>query len=254
MSRISRILTASALLVLSALAAQSQTPAAPDANLYTNYFGSATSVSWIVCGATQQSSGCYDSGSIGPFVSVGAMLESNPQVSGSVVTRFIYVVDAGASPVTLYVYKKTDTISSSFDTTVVTLFKTVSLSQLVGGSVTTFMAANNKYLYIGTSLSPNAVYVSKGTLKVTEIGGFSPPLNITSITSNQYGYVTVTQGNGLFTGFNVFGPTGGAVEGGGGSEFMLGTTQAVPASSLVLSDTAPTIHMYMKPTGPPSNK
>ena len=135
MSHISRILVA---LALSAIAAQAQTPAAPDANLYTNYYGTPTSVNWIVCGSTLQSSGCYDFGTIGPFVQVGAMLESNPTVKSNVVTRFVYVVDAAASPVTLYVYKKTDTVSSSFDTTVVTLFKAVSLSQLVpGSSVTT---------------------------------------------------------------------------------------------------------------------
>lgn len=245
MSRIATLFAAT-LFMLSPLAAHAQTPSAPDANLYTNYFGSPTSVNWIVCGSTTGSSGCYDSGNIGPFVSVGAMLESGASVSGDVVTRFIYVVDAGASPVTLYVYKKTDTVTSTFDTTVVTLFKTISLSPLVGGSVTTYMAANAKYLYIGTSLSPNAVSVAKGTLKVTELGGFSPPLNITSITSNQYGYVTVTQGSGILTGFTVFGPTGGAVEDGGGSEFMLGTTQAVPAASLVLGDAAPT-HVRVHP-------
>lgn len=216
---------------------RAQAPTAPDANLFTNYYGSSTSVNWIVCGSTQQSEGCYDFGTIGPFVSVGAMLESNPTVSGDVVTRYIYVVDQGASPVTMYVYKKTDTVSSSFDTAVVTLFKTVSLRQLVGGSdVTTYMAANPKFLFIGTSLSPNGVEVAKSTLRVTELGGFSPPTDVTSITSDQYGFVTVTQGSA----FTVFGPDGSSTEDGGGTQFMLGTTQAVPASSLLIGDFAPT--------------
>jgi hypothetical protein len=228
------VLAIAALALFAALPLAAQAPAtAPDAGLYTNYYGTPANVYWIVCGSTAQSEGCFDSGDIGPFVAVGAMLESNPSVSGDTVSRFIYVVDAGASPVKLYVYKKTDTVSSSFDTTVVTLYKTVSLSQLVSGaSVTTYMAANLKYLYIGTSLSPNAVSVSKTNLKVSELGGFSPPADISSITSNEYGYVTVTQGSG----FTVYNPAGSYVEDGGGTQFMLGTTQAVPAASTLIGN------------------
>jgi hypothetical protein len=230
---------------LQAQGATANSPSAPDANLYTNYYGTATSVNWIVCGSTEESEGCYDFGTIGPFVAVGAMLESNPKVAGDVVTRFIYVVDAGASPVTMDVYKKTDTVSSSFDTTVVTFLKTVSLKQLVGGSdVTTYMAANPKYLFIGTSLSPNAVSVAKGNLKVAELGGFSPPIDVTSITSDQYGFVTVTQGSA----FTVYDPNGSYVEDGGGTQFMLGATQAVPASSLLIGDFTP--HVRVKPKPP----
>jgi hypothetical protein len=221
------MLTAILPLGLNAQSSSAQPAAAPDANLYTNYYGTPTSVNWVVCGSTAESSGCYGSGSIGPFVSVGAMLEGNPTVSGEVVTRYIYVVDAAASPVTLYVYKKTDTVTSSSDTVVVTLYKTVSLTVLVGGdSVTTYMAANPKYLYIGTSLSPNAVSVAKNNLKVSELPGFSPPADVTSITSDEYGYVTVTQA----TAFTVYDSSGGSVEDGGGTQFMLGTTQSVPAS------------------------
>jgi len=237
------VLTSMLPLHLHAQSSAAQPSAAPDANLYTNYYGTPTSVNWVVCGSTAESEGCYDSGAIGPFKGVGAMLESNPSISGDVVTRYIYVVDAADSPVTLYVYKKTDTISSSFDTTVVTLYKTVSLSPLVSGTgITTYMAANLKYLFIGTSLSPNAVSVNKSNLKVSELAGFSPPTNVTSITSDQYGFVTVTQG----TAFTVYDPAGSYVEDGGGTEFMLGTTQAVPASSLLIGDFAPTHHVRVK--------
>lgn len=233
------LLIAAAFSTVASLQAQeSITPTAPDATLYTNYYGTPTSVNWIVCGSTAETEGCYDFGSIGPFKAVGAMLEGNPTVSGDVVTRYIYVVDSDASPVTLYVYKKTDTVSSTFDTTVVTLYKTVSLSTLVGGStVTTYMAANPKYLYIGTSLSSSAVAVTKSTLKVTGAGGgFSPPSDVSSITSDGYGYVTITQGD-VFT---VYDPEGSYVEDGGGTQFMLGTTQAVPASTLLTGDAFPT--------------
>jgi hypothetical protein len=207
-----------------------QAPAtAPDAGLYTNYFGSPTSVNWIVCGSTQQTEGCYDSGNIGPFVAVGAMLESNPSVSGDVVTRNIYVVDSGDTAVKLYVYKKTDTVTSTFDTTTVTLSHTVTLP-LTGGSVVTYMAANTNYLFIGTSQSLEAVEVRKSTLAISRLGIISG--DITSITSDEYGYVTVAQS----TGFDVYGPTGSLEEDGGGSQFMLGTTQAIPASTLLTGD------------------
>jgi hypothetical protein len=217
--------------------------APPDANLYTNYYGTPTSVNWIVCGSTEESSGCYDSGNIGPFAAVGAMLEGNPSVTGDVVTRFIYVADAGDAHVILYVYKKTDTVTSSFDTTVVTLFKTIDLPLTGGSGVATYMAANPKYLYLGTSLSAQGVAVTKSNLDVTRLGGFSPPTNVSSITSNQYGYVTVTQG----TAFTVYGPDGSYVEDGGGTQFMLGTTQAVPASSLLIGDFAEVPHVRVKP-------
>jgi hypothetical protein len=243
MSLVRRSVFVVSLFALTTIAAQAQMlPTPPDANLYTNYFGTPTSVNWIVCGSTQQTEGCYGSGNLGPFVSVGAMLESNPSVKGDVVTRAIYVVDAGASPVTLYVYKKTDTVTSSSDTTIVTLGKTVPLTALVGGTVTTYMAANARYLYIGTSSSPQAVQVQKSNLKVLEGGIVSG--NVSSITSDAYGFVTVTQG----TDFVVYAPDGSYVEDGGGTQFMLGTTQAVPASSLLIGDFAPTPHVHAKHT------
>jgi hypothetical protein len=231
---ISRILSAIVLLAGAVTNSQAQKPTTPpDSTLYTNYFGSPTSVDWIVCGSTEESEGCYDSGTLGPFVGVGAMLESAPSISGNVVTRGIYIVDSGdASAVTLYVYKKVDTISSSFDTTTVTLAKTVSLPLTGGSGVVTSMGANSKFLYIGTDQSPQAVRVSKSNFAVITISGFSPPINVTSITADQYGYVTVTQA-GAFT---LYGPNGEFEEDGGGTQFMLGTTQALPASLLLNGD------------------
>jgi len=201
----------------------------PDSTLYTTYTGGRTSVGWTVCGSTAQSEGCYSSGSIGPFVGVGAMLEGNPAVNGNVVTRGIYVVDSGGANVTLYIYKKVDTISASYDSVTVTLARTVSLPLTGGSTATCFMAANSKFLFIGTDQTSYAVEVNKGTLSMTNVGGFSPPINVTSITSDQYGYVTVTQAGG----FTVLGPDGSLREDGGGTDFMLGTTQAVAGNTLL---------------------
>lgn len=159
-------------------------------------------------------------------------------LSTNTVTRAIYVLDitsgSNLNGVTLYVYKKTDTLTPSFDTTSVTLSKTISLP-LVGGSLAlASMAANNKFLFIGTNKSSHAVEVQKGTFGITQIGGFSPPINVSAITPDRYGCVTITFGifSGGENGFVVLGPDGGGREDGGGASFMLNTVQAVLPSTL----------------------
>lgn len=226
---VNRLVVTAALLAFAVVPVYSQQPTAPpDANLYTNYDGTPTSVNWIVCGSTQQSEGCFASGSIGPFVSVGAMLEGNPSVKGDVVRRAIYVVDTGATPVTLYVYKKSDTVTASSDTVTVTLDTTVPLSQLVGGSTAiTYMTANAKSIYVGTSLGAHTALITKSNLSVSDL--FPLSTNVSSITVNGYGFVTVTQGDG----FAVYNPSGSLVEDGGGTQFMAGTMQGLPAGSLL---------------------
>jgi len=233
------------LLVLSAtvgIGAQTVT-VPPDQTLFTTYNLDAalTSVGWIVCGSTQQSSGCYTSGSLGPFGKVGALLEGSPSWNRTknTVVRDIYVLDvatgSSSNGVSLYVYKRTDTVTATFDTVTVTLSKTVSLPLLIGGSsALSSMAANKNFLFIGTNQSPNGLELQKGTFTITPIGGFVPPINVTAISADRYGYVTVTFGNfgGGESGFAVFGPDGALREDGGGPSFMLNTVQAVLPSTL----------------------
>ena len=215
-------------------AAHAQTVTAPDSTLYTSYTVSSTlqSVDWVVCGSTTETDGCYGSGNLGTFGHVGAMLESQPVVSGNTVTREIYVLDtlsASATSVSLFVYTKTDVVSASDDQVSVTLTQTISLPLVGGSSVTASMAANGSYLYVGTNQSTQAVRVAKNVWTVTTIGGFDPSIPVASITANPYGYVTVTFGTpgGEFSGFYVFGPTGGAEEDGGGPNFILNDLNAV---------------------------
>lgn len=96
------------------------------------------------------------------------------------------------------------------------------------------MAANNRFLFIGTNKSPDAVEVQKSTFSITQIGGFSPPINVSAITVDQYGYVTITFGsfNSTDNAFFVLGPDGRGREDGGGAPFMLNTVQAVLPSTL----------------------
>jgi hypothetical protein len=210
---------------------------APDTDLYTTYsFYGPEYISWVVCGSTSQSEGCYDSGNLGPFGHSGAIIESSEAVSGNTVTRNVYVVDdasGGGTGVTLYVYQKTDVVTSSFDTTTITLTNTVPLPLAGGANVVTYMAANSGYLFIGTNLSQEAVRVQKTGLSTASIGGFSPSLNVSSITANKYGYVTVNFGSaGNPGGFYAFGPNGSAVEDGGGNDNVVDTTNAISIANL----------------------
>ena len=214
---------------------------APDATLFTTYSVSTDhkNVTWVVCGSTQNTEGCYDSGSLGPFGYIGAMMESAATVNRTTntVTRFIYVLDIASGSnlkgVQLNVYKRTDSVTPNFDTTTVTPFKTLPLSIIGGNTAHASMAANNNFLFVGTNRSPAAVEINKHTFTTSSIPGFSPPINVAAITANQYGYVTVTFGSLTGeSGFVVIGPDGGEREDGGGADFMLGTQQAFLSSTL----------------------
>src|SRR6266849_8583252 len=56
------------------------TSAPVDQTLYTRYdiYTGSPFVDYCVCGSTQQSSGCYSCGNLGPFGKVGALIEGNP--------------------------------------------------------------------------------------------------------------------------------------------------------------------------------
>ncbi|MBS0380609.1 MAG: hypothetical protein JSS29_19175 [Proteobacteria bacterium] len=209
--------------------------AAPDAGLFTTYNvnNNLTAAYWFLCGSTQQTEGCYSSGTLGPFGRIGAMLESHPAINGDTVTRQIFVLDlasgTGGTGVTLYVYSRQDVITESSAVSTMTLKTTIPLPQLAGGAAATAsMAANNTHLYVGTNLGSQAVSVARKSWLITTIGGVGGPASVSSITADAYGFVTVTFGVGVqSSGFYVFGPNGNSPEDGGGAEFMLDTSNAV---------------------------
>lgn len=219
------------------VSAFAQTSSPPDATLFTTYeVNPSTSVYWTTCGSTQQSEGCFASGSLGSFGKVGALLEGNPSVNSTTntVTRSIYVLDVASGSnqngVKLYVYLRTDTVMATSDSVSVRLYKSVILPLTGGTAASFFMAANNKFLFIGTNqgASPFAVEVQKGTYVITPIGA----VGVSAITANKYGYVTVTFGSGASSSFHVFGPDGSSNhEEGGGTNFMLNTIQAALPST-----------------------
>ncbi|MGH6811080.1 MAG: hypothetical protein ACREDM_01605 [Methylocella sp.] len=208
--------------------------ATPADNLFTTYsLIGHNQISWVTCGSTAYTSGCYDSGTLGNLNNACDIMEGPPTYVSSTpsqyfVARHVFVMNAGttAAGTMLNVYRKTDTITNTFDTTTITLVKQVALP-LTGGNVKCFMAGNAVALFMGTDQSPNAVEVTIAGKVVTPIPGFSLPINVSQISASDGGFVTVTFGSGAETGFIVFGPDGGLEEDGGGSPFVINNLQGI---------------------------
>jgi len=233
--------------VLLALAAADYAGAAsppPDATLFTTFSASTgyQNIYWVVCGSTQDSEGCYDAGSLGPFGRAGAIIEGTPSVDGTAVTRDIYVIDVEAGEsgkdVRLFVYRKTDSVSASTDSVTVVLAKSEILPLIGGPKATAFLAANASFLYVGTDQSQVALRILKSTFSMNQLGGFSPPINLSAITTDSYGNVTITFGD--FTsgenGFYQFDAQGRSLGDGGGADFMLNTVSGLSTATLPTGD------------------
>jgi hypothetical protein len=196
-----------------------------DSGLYTTYTtdNNKTELDWVVCGSIGTGSGCYSSGQLTPFGKIGSVAESSKVYddSAGTVTRSLYVIDQASGSnqtgVTLYAYKRVDTIVSSFDTTTFTLVKKVSLPLTGSISATVFLGANATTLMVGTSLTTVPVEIAKKNFAITPMGIISQVP--TSITADNYGFITVTSADGFF----VVGPTGALQEDGGGSPSTVNT-------------------------------
>lgn len=230
-----------AIVVLSFFGTALPLHAALDSTLSTNYSlnPGARTIDWVVCGSLPGNAGCYGAGSIGTFGKLGAILEGGATtntVKGTV-TRLIYVLDVAAgtnaNQVELDIFKKVDTIAGGSDTITVTSYKTVTLPLTGGSAATASMASNKTFLYIGTNLDELAVQVKKGTLAIAQFSAVSGPLTVSSITTNAYGFVTVSWGSSNGPGgFETFDPTGRGIVEGGGAPFTLNTSQATLPSAI----------------------
>jgi hypothetical protein len=198
-------------------------------NLYATYSASqdGTSVSFEVCGSVQQAEGCFGGASLGPFGHACGVIEGKPKQKGDVVTRDIYVLDKGSqasSTALLDVYKRTDTITSTSDTIQATLTKSVSLNLPGGPSTECSMGAGPSYVFAATTASTQAAAINISTLDVSLVGGFSPPSDVTSITADDRGYVSIQFGEGFY----LFGPDGSGEEDGGGNAALVNTRNGWP--------------------------
>lgn len=197
-------------------AAAGQAPALDD-GLFATFSASPTSVSFIVCGATGGTSGCYGSATMSPpFEQACGVLQGKPKTRGDVMTRAIYVLDKRTSntdPLMLYVYERKDVIGGGNDAVSVTLKHTVNLGLTGGTGSYCAMAGNDDYVYAATSVDQVVAGVGKSNYSVTDLGGFSPPATVTSITADDRGYVSLHFNEGFY----VYDPHGNLQEDGGGA-------------------------------------
>jgi hypothetical protein len=177
-------------------------------NIATSYTALDTSINWQTAGVTSQSSG-----TLGPFNSACAIVEGTPTTKGDVLTRSVYVMDAGngdANTVVLYIYTRTDTITSSggvtSDVETIVPHRTVvlSLTSQVGSAC--YMAANDTGIFAGTSSNNQAAIVNKKTFAQTTIQSYVTDTSdsVTAITASGGGIVFVTFGTGPNAGFAEF--------------------------------------------------
>ena len=187
---------------------------------FTTYNISPTAISWITCGSTPQSSGCFGSGQFGPFGRVCAVLEGRLETHGQTAKQPVYVMDSNvgnAGKVALDVYRKTVVSTQSTITTTFTLTDSLSLPLTGGAAVTCQAAANKAVIAAGTGASTVAALINKKSLAVSSYGGFSPPEDVSSIVVDAQGYLSIN-----FTGgFYLLDPAGQSIEDGGGNAIVI---------------------------------
>ena len=204
------VASAAALVALSSLMGTVPARAAPlDENIATSYTALGTSINWQTSGAiTPQSSG-----TLGPFSRACAVLEGKPHTHGDIMTRSVYVLDAGngnPSTVVLHIYTRTDTITSSggvtSDVETIVPRRQVVLSLVSQVGNVCYMAANDTSVFASTSANNQASIVNKTTFTETIIQSYVTATGdpVTQITAAEEGVVFVTFGTGPNAGFAEF--------------------------------------------------
>jgi hypothetical protein len=192
------------------------------------------------CGSTPMSSGCFGSSTLGPFGNIGAVLGGAITWHNNTLSQHIYVLDAAAGShhtgVVLYDYLKTD-IYDPASGNVIASAKLVNSATLplTGGSKTrSWLAGSGNYLYAGTGASTVAAVIQTGTLASSSYGGFSPPVEVGSITVNDYGYVSLVfaHASNPVSGFYLLNKEGQGEEDGGGVEYVVSSLVGVNAEAL----------------------
>lgn len=190
------------------------------AQLFTTYNFSPTQLNWITCGSIPGSSGCFGAGSVQGFGHLCAVLEDKSKSkSGSYSSKQrIYLMDnnaTGKKDVVLHVFEKIIVVSGNSASTAFNKVSDVSLP--LTGSATCQAAANDAVIIAGTTTSTQAAYVVKKTLAASPFGGFSPPADVTAITSDALGYISVNFNGGFY----LIGPKGEGEEDGGGQAYVI---------------------------------
>jgi hypothetical protein len=181
--------------------------AALDKNIATSYTALGTSINW------QNGSSTPQSGTIGPFNRACAIVEGKPDTKGDVMTRSVYVLDAGngaANTVVLNIYTRTDTITSSggvtSDVETIVPRRQVVLSLTSQAGAVCYMAANATSVFASTGINNQASIIDKKTFAESIIQSFVTATDnpVTQITVDIEGVVFVTFGIGPTAGFAEF--------------------------------------------------
>lgn len=108
------------------------------------------SLTWITCGSTATSSGCFGAGSIGPFGRMCSVVGSNTRV-------VVADTAADSGQTTLFVYALAESTTPTM-----TLLRAVRLPSTIppSGTARCEMALLNNYVYFGTSESATYAQVN----------------------------------------------------------------------------------------------
>jgi hypothetical protein len=180
-------------------------------------------VDLLVCGRVGENDGCYKNVRFVDAESACAVIEGAPSEEGNVVTRAIYILDrraANGDPLQLFVYDRTDTIADNYDTVRVTMRAQIPLHLKGSPKGACMLAANDRFLYAGSSRDKAAVSIAKDTLVVAKIHPESLAKDLTEITADDRGYVAVCFGE---YGCSIFSPDGSHV--GESSPSVMATTR-----------------------------
>jgi hypothetical protein len=158
-----------ALLAASGVIVTAPAQTAPvDENIATSYTALGTSIMWRTAGINPPIS----SGTLGPFNRACAILEGTPSTKGDILTRSVYVLDEGngdSGTVVLYIYKRTDTITSSggelSDVETIVLHRKGVLSLTSQAGAVCYMAANGTSVFASTNANDQASMINKKTFQ-----------------------------------------------------------------------------------------
>jgi len=193
-----------------------------DAGLYAQYRMDGSGVIQMdVCGKLVTTHGCYGGSIFGSFEHACAVLDGTPHQKGNVITRAIYVFDKRTSATDdtiLYVFKRKDTISDSFDDVKVTPVQQIQLPISGGAQAHCFAAANDAFVYVGTHEGSGVVAIDKASLTAAiAVNG-----HVNSISADDRGYVLANTDQLS----EIFDPAGVAISGGGSSDYNLINTRS----------------------------
>jgi hypothetical protein len=180
-----------------------------DENIATSYTALGTSINWQVAGVNPPTS----SGTLGPFKRACAILEGKASTLGDVVSRSVYILDAGdAHPntVVLHVYTRTDTFTTTggvtSDLETINPLESVVLPLTSRDGAACYMAENDTSVFAGTNANNQASIINKKTFAQTAIQSYVTATgdNVSQITASESGVVLVSFGLGSNAGFAEF--------------------------------------------------